>query len=278
MSVVADGPLAGRTLRSLVRRRRVSLLGRGFMGNRFPLLIKILHTRERLSAQVHPDDRCAKAMRLKDAGKTEAWVVLHARAGGGMLSGLKSQHDITRLRRLAESGALGRHMRAIRPKTGWALLCRAGTIHALGPGLVLLEIQQNSDSTFRLYDWGRMGLNGKPRPLHIEQSIRAAGKRPKNIERQRPKRLGDVPFQAERLVACDKFVVDRWRLRRAARREKPRRFEILHVVEGSGSLASPDWPAVRLSRGRTVLIPACTPDYQITPSRMLGLIRAAEPE
>ena len=280
MSVVREGPLTGKTLRSLMREHGSSLLGRRAGKRRFPLLIKLLDARQRLSVQVHPDDACARSMRLKDSGKTESWYVLDVRKDGAIIAGLKSVRDAAEgeLRQLAQTGALAERLRVLHPTQGHALLCPAGAVHALGPGVVLLEIQQNSDSTFRLYDWGRMGLDGKPRPLHLTKAIRAVGGKVIAIRRQRSRALQGLPFSGERLIACDKFVVDRWRVRKPTLRPKSRRFEILHVIKGSGRLLDARWTPVRLSRGATVLVPACVSDYRVVPSRALTLVRAAEPE
>lgn len=278
ISVVRAGPAAGRTLRELVRGNCPSLLGRSPRKARFPLLIKVLDARERLSVQVHPDDACARRMRLNDTGKTEAWYVLHAGPRGAICGGLKSRKDIPRLPRLAADGTLGERLRVVHPRTGDALLCPAGTVHALGPDVVLLEIQQNSDSTFRLYDWGRKGLNGLPRQLHIEESIRAIGKRALRVSRRKPRALRGMPFPAKRLVSCDKFVIDEWRLSRSVRRVKDEQFEILHVTCGVARLKDSIWPAVRPAKGVTVLIPACVREYAVEPKRALRIVRIAEPE
>ena len=277
-SVVAGGPLAGKTLRELMRKHGRSLLGRASRGARFPLLVKVLDAKELLSVQVHPDDRCARRMRLKDPGKTEAWYVLEVRSHGRMVTGLRSKQDIPRLRGLAESGALGTRLQITRPRQGEALLCPAPAVHGLGPGIVVLEIQQNSDATFRLYDWGRVGLDGKPRALHVKEGMRAIGDRMVRVRRQRSRRVSGMPFSATRLVSCEKFVVDRWRVPRAVRREKAEQFEILHVTRGSGILRDPEWPDIRLRRGRTVLVPSCVRAYAVRPRGALEIIRAAEPE
>ena len=277
-SVVGAGPLAGRTLRNFMQHNRMELLGQRSGNGRFPLLIKVIDARKQLSVQVHPDDGLARAMGLKDSGKTEAWVVLEARRGGRIISGLKSQRDIPRLAELARTGGLTDRLRVLHPREGDALLCRAWTVHASGPGIVFLEVQQNSDATFRLYDWGRMGLDGKPRALHLNEAVRAVGDRAATVVRQKPRRLKAMPFPATRLVTCTKFVIDRWRVRRRVTRKKPPRFEILHVISGTGILEDSAWPSQKLTRGRTVLIPACVRGYGIAPTRPLVLIRAAEPE
>ena len=278
MSVVAEGPFAGFTLRQLMEEHGDRLLGRRASGERFPLLVKILHAKRKLSVQVHPDDRTARAMRLKDAGKTEAWYVLSAAPTGSIIVGLKHTRDVLRLRALAASGSIAEKLRLLHPGEGDAILCPAGAVHALGPGVVLLEIQQNSDSTFRLYDWGRMGLDGKPRELHLNEAIRAVGGRLLTARKCKPRPLRGSGIPSERLIACDKFIMDRWHVDSAALRSPNGRFEILYVVRGTGRLLDGRSPGLRIRKGSTVLIPACVPAYRIVPSRSLTLIRAAEPE
>jgi len=278
MSVVAEGPLAGLTLRQLMERHGVALMGRRASGERFPLLVKTLHARRRLSVQVHPDDRTARAMRLNDAGKTEAWYVLDVSPTGKILVGLKHRSDVARLRELAASGELTQRLRVLHPCKGDAVFCPAGAVHALGPGVVLLEIQQNSDSTFRLHDWGRTGLDGKSRELHLNEAVRAVDGRLLMARKCKPKPLRGLTIPSERLIACDKFIVERWHVDRPAHRSANGRFEILYVVSGTGHLLDDRSPALRIRRGSTVLIPACVPAYRIVPSRSLTLIRVAEPE
>jgi mannose-6-phosphate isomerase len=277
-SVVQGGPSAGRTLRELMRAHRESLLGREAARGRFPLLVKLLDVSDALSVQVHPDDACARAMKLRDGGKTEAWYVLRGGRGAWVAGGLRAANDLPKLRALAASGELAARLRKFPARAGDAWLCEAGTIHAFGGGVALFEVQQNSDATFRLCDWGRVGADGKPRELHPDEAVRAAGRRALSLRRPKPRTLRGLPFDAQRLVACDRFVMDRWRVRRRCVRSKEKRFEILHVLAGSGRLRDPRWEEVALAKGRTVLVPACVREYEIVPRRGLEIIRAAEPE
>ncbi len=276
VSVVSEGPLGGATLSDLVAGESNSLLGSGRSTGRFPLLVKLVHAKEQLSVQVHPDDGCARAMKLTDSGKTEAWYVVQVSPGGRIIAGLKSRRDVPRLPELALSGEIVRRLRTIHPRRGEALLCPAGAVHALGPGVVLLEIQQNSDATFRLYDWGRVGLDGKPRELHLNEAVRAVGDRPMRLVKSRPRTLRSMPFPAQRLVSCDKFVMDLWRVPKASDRSKEGQFEILHVVAGSGMLRSSHWPDVRLRKGRTVLVPASVHSYKLFPRLQMEIVRTAQ--
>lgn len=274
--VVAQGPLEGRTLHDVFRRHGQSLMGRVARGPRFPLLVKLLDARQTLSAQVHPDDRLARSMKLRDSGKTEAWYILESRPNGRILAGFASPRAARRLKQLADNRALGEFLRALTPRTGETWLCRAGTVHALGPGIVVLEVQQNSDATFRLHDWGRVGLDGAPRPLHLPQAIRAVAGRNLALRRGRVRPLKKMPFPAHRLLACDKFVLDRWHVTRTALRAAPGHFEILHVLNGRGTLHDAHWPPLRLKPGRTVLVPAGVRGLEINPSRKLTIVRVAQ--
>ena len=286
-SAVRNGPSAGRTLRELMRAHAESLVGRKPADGRFPLLVKLLDVSDAFSIQVHPDDECARALKLGDCGKTEAWYVLRAGSGAWVVSGLKSARDLPKLHALAASGELAARVRKSSARQGDAWLCEAGTIHAFGGGVTLFEVQQNSDATFRLYDWGRVGADGRPRELHRDEAVRAMGGRALSLRRAKPKNLRGLPFDAQRLVACDWFVMDRWQVRRGCVRSKGNRFEILHVLAGSGRLRDPRSEEVPLAKGRTVLVPACVRDYEIVPRRRarkslsaagLEIVRVAEPE
>ena len=278
VSVIKQGPLAGRTLREVMRAYGRSLLGRNPGKMRFPLLVKLIDASKRVSVQVHPDDACARAMRLRDNGKTEAWYVLESRRGGRIIAGLKSHADIRRLREIAQSGEIASRLDVIRPRRGEAWLCAAGVPHALGPGVIVLEVQQNSDATFRLYDWGRVGTDGRPRRLHLEKAVRAVGHKTTPLRRARPMPLKRMPFKAVRLLACGEFVADRWSIPRQAARTKGNRFEILHVIKGDGTLCESEWPAIRLRKGVTVLVPACVARYEMAPAQRLEIVRLSEPE
>ncbi len=277
-SVVRSGPVQGKTLRDLISKHADALLGRSDGTDRFPLLIKTLDAGKRVSVQVHPDDRLARKMGLHDPGKTEAWYVLHARADGAAVVGFKSAGDIPRIRALLRSGTLGDRLRIVPQHEGEAWLCRAGAVHAYGPGIVVLEVQQNSDATFRLYDWDLVGLDGTPRALHVEEAIRAIGDKARRVVRANPRTLRSMPFPACRLLRCEHFVMDRWRVRRRIRRRKPAEFEVLYVVEGHGSITDGIWPSLRIGKGRTVLAPACVEAYDIDPVRPMTLLRIAEPK
>jgi len=172
-SEVAAGALRGWTLGSLVRAYGARLVGATVWerwGHRFPLLIKLLDAELDLSIQVHPDDAYARRRGLGEAGKTEAWFVLHSQEGR-VAYGLQPGLDGAAVARAIRRDRLEEAVRFFPVRAGDVLFIPAGTVHALCRGVVLYEVQQNSDVTFRIYDYGRRGLDGKPRDLHVEQAL-----------------------------------------------------------------------------------------------------------
>ena len=170
-SVITNGPLAGKTLRWLMEQHAPEVLGDASPadGGRFPLLCKILDARQTLSLQVHPP---AHAQHLGEP-KTEMWYIAAADPGAELLVGLKRGVDRAAFERAITAGRVADCFHHIPVKAGDAMFLPSGRVHAIGAGLVIFEIQQNSDTTFRVYDWDRVGLDGKPRALHLEESLRS---------------------------------------------------------------------------------------------------------
>ena len=175
-SVVAHGSLKGVSLRQLLRDDPVRVLGTRAaltVHGRFPLLLKILDAADYLSVQVHPDDVCAAALGEGDVGKTEMWHVLQADPGSELICGLAKTADPEQFRDAAADGSIEAYLRRFAVAAGASVYVPAGTVHAIGKGIVLAEIQQNSDLTYRLYDWGRLQSDGRPRELHLDKSVAA---------------------------------------------------------------------------------------------------------
>ena len=170
VSVVYEGSLAGTSLRQLVQTRGQELLGSAVSGHdQFPLLVKFIDAHQNLSVQVHPDDRTGKRL-AGDNGKTETWVILDAEPGSLIYAGLKPGVGRTELAEAIQSGKVEPLLHRFAPKPDDSILIEAGTVHAIGAGVLQVEIQEMSDATFRIDDWGRLGDDGKPRPLHIPPS------------------------------------------------------------------------------------------------------------
>lgn len=243
-SVVASGPLAGLTLEQLWTARRLELFGAGLeRQTRFPLLIKVLDARDDLSIQVHPP--AEKAAELGGEPKTEMWYIVNRAPDAKLYVGLK--RDVTRgdfLRALVE-GTVADCVHTLSPEPGESIFIRSGRLHAIGAGFLIFEIQQNSDTTYRVFDWNRLGLDGKPRDLHIGQSMASID-------------FGDFepamdPPHGGVLVDCEYFKVERATMAPGASigNPQPGRFSIVAVV--SGELLSQG--GTRLGCGDFALLP-----------------------
>lgn len=264
-SQVASGPLEGQTLRDIVRQRNESVLGSYTGIESFPLLLKYLDCNRVLSVQVHPDDEYARAMPQPDLGKTEAWYIVDAAPGSKIYAGLKSGVDRKALQQAIAGGATEEVLHVIEPEAGQCIFIPAGTVHALGGGLVVAEIQQSSDTTFRLFDWNRVGDDGRPRPLHIEQALDVTDYSIGPISPQTPQVDEDG---LETLVRCDKFV-----LKQAAfdAGSPGKTFTIgnltspliVTVVKGAVTLVCEDGWRFAAATGQSFLIPAVMPQLEI---------------
>lgn len=264
-SIVATGPLAGMSLSSIMREHRRELLGCQDQLTQFPLLIKFLDANDWLSLQVHPDDRLAKQFQADENGKTEAWVILEARPDSLICSGLKSGVTSDQLRHALIAGTVEDCLNMIPVKRGDCVFVPAGTVHALGPGIVLAEVQQQSNLTFRLFDWGRVDASGKPRPIHVEESITCTdfGRGP--VFPVKPVQLCDQSHAFEELVRCDHFVIRRHRFIDPARLVIEDRFRILIVLEGAIQVRT-KFGAVVMLTGTTAIVPACSGETTLIPS------------
>ena len=170
-SIIVNGPLAGKDLRWLMENHALEILGdaKPAAEGRFPLLCKILDAREKLSLQVHPPARQTKA--LNGEPKTEMWFIAAAALGASLYVGLKRGVTRAEFERKIADGSVADCFHRIPVKAGDTMFLPSGRVHAIGDGLVIFEIQQNSDTTYRVFDWNRVGLDGKPRELHIAQSL-----------------------------------------------------------------------------------------------------------
>ena len=263
-SIVASGPLTGTTLHELVTSCGDELFGRHAPQSRFPLIFKFLDCQRDLSVQVHPNDAAAARLTPPDLGKTEAWVILDAQPGSRVFAGLKKGHNRAALVSAIQNGRTEHCLHSFEARAGQCLFIPAGTVHALGAGLLVAEIQQASDTTYRLYDWGRTGPDGKPRQLHIDEALPAIDYTALEVSPQQPQAT-ERPA-VERLVSCDKFILDRWTLTSDEHFGGDDRFHILSVLEGElDLLPSPPASALNLSRGQTVLLPACLAESTLRP-------------
>jgi mannose-6-phosphate isomerase len=265
VSRVADGPLMGTTLREIIHVRGRELLGPALARHtQFPLLVKFLDAHQKLSVQVHPDDTLGRRL-LNDNGKTEVWIVVFAEPGSLIYAGLLPGVTRAGFARALESGTVEPLLHSFHPRRGDSILIPAGTVHAIGAGIVLAEIQQMSDATFRVYDWGRLGQDGKPRPLHVAEALEATDFAGGPVDPLRPLREQIEGGTRERLAECQYFAVDRLRIEGRALVGSFDRFTILLGLDGSARVVhrGARYP---LEFGDTLLLPASIGPCAIEPN------------
>jgi mannose-6-phosphate isomerase len=251
-SVVARGPWAGTTLRTLLEQHAADVMGAGWDAKRpFPILVKWLDCQERLSLQVHPP--AAIAAELQGEPKTENWYVAAAAPGAGLMVGLKRGATAEAFSRALADNTLEPLVHRFPVQAGDSILVQSGRIHAIDGGNLILEIQQNSDTTYRVYDWGRVGLDGRPRQLHVQQSLRCIDWADFEPEPMRAP-AGDVV-----LAECPEFRI-RQLERVAGAAIAPRgaagEARLLHVVSGEVHVATGPGEGELFVRGDNVLLPA----------------------
>ena len=247
-SVVDRGPLAGETLASLVASHGPALLGPvATDGGRFPLLVKYIDATQTLSVQVHPDAACAQ--RLGGRPKSEAWYILATEEGTSLFIGLKPGTSAPEFARAVEEDRVADLLEKVAPKVGDLFPVRPGTVHAIGAGALLAEVQQPSDTTYRLYDWGRVGLDGRPRPLHLSES------------------MASIDFGAERINARSAYDCPQFQIRVVDARQGSLDVSgaaqgplVIVGLAGSGAVSDAAREKVALGPGQVVLLPhACRP-------------------
>lgn len=249
-SVVTNGPLKGKTLHELWIDYRKEIFGNLADAPRFPLLIKLLDAREKLSLQVHPPEKIAG--KLGGEPKTECWYVAVADPGAEIFVGFREPITRERFERSLRAGSAADHVDTIRVKTGDAMFLPGGRFHAVGAGNLLVEIQQNSDTTYRVFDWNRVDQNGKPRQLHVDEALECidfTDVAPKLVE---PK--------GEPLVRHELFEIQKWNLD-APREVTPRgQFAIVCCLSGKVSCADVD-----LAPGEFFFLPASVQNRRLHP-------------
>ena len=248
-SVVADGPLKGKTLRQIIEAHTGEIMGPSWPKERpFPILVKWLDCRDRLSVQVHPP--AGIAPKLGGEPKTENWYFGKTDAGAAVYAGLKPGVTRESFEQAISDGTVDQCLDRVPVRDGDSLLIHSGTMHAIDAGNVILEIQQNSDTTYRVYDWGRVGLDGKPRALHVRESLEslAANTSP-------PPKLFRSDKSADILVRCREFIIRRERLKAGAKVAFAANQEarILSVVEGE--LVDEHLSAQTIRQGTNILMP-----------------------
>lgn len=256
-SVVSSGYFAKTTLSDLVTNFSEELMGRHQSMTQFPLLIKYLDANDWLSLQVHPNDQQAKTYDADENGKTEAWIILDAEPDSKIVSGLKEGVTREIFEQHLHAGTIEDTLHMIPAVAGDCLFVPAQTVHALGPGILLAEVQQQSNLTFRLHDWGRMGSDGKPREIHLEQSLNCIDFNRGPVNPVTPVELSNGHHSFQELVRCDHFVIRRHQAVDDFSVKLDDRFRILMLLNGTATLTT-DSGNASLNKGTTALVPAST--------------------
>ncbi len=274
-SKITNGPLAGQTLQDVIQRYGNDLLGRLHLSPQggFPLLVKFLDARENLSVQVHPSP--AYATKHPDAHlKSEAWYIVDAQPGAVIYKGVREGVTPQRFRDAIGSGGLEDLMISVPAKPGDCHYLPSGTCHALGAGILVAEVQTPSDTTFRVYDWGRT-----ERQLHVDQALECIQFRPPDVTHEEKRsHIAGMFTTVTRLVSCDHFRIEKVRMSEGYEQEIPYDQPAVWVVlQGAGRITPPPsaspgipggrcdspWPAVDFQSGQTLLVPAGLNDAHV---------------
>ncbi len=265
-SVVCGGEFDGMPLSEVINRHGEALLGSKILarfGNEFPLLIKFIDTHEDLSVQVHPDDTMARK-RHGTRGKNELWYVIQAKPGSRLYSGFKEEFSPEAYDQALATGSIMEHLRSHEAKPGDLFFLPAGRIHAIGAGLLIAEIQETSDITYRIYDYNRLDRSGKRRELHTELARQALTFHSETEYRTHYDPQQNHPVE---LIDCKHFTTTLHDLTASETRDLSsiESFVALVVLQGAGVLHDADGEAYSLRQGETLLIPASTHRITLTP-------------
>jgi mannose-6-phosphate isomerase len=275
---VANGPFAGRTLADLNSHHGRELVGEAARDpERFPLLLKFLFPHQKLSVQVHPDD--AEAQRTGQPwGKTECWYIAAAKPGSQVALGLKPGTTRTELQRAIEEKRAEDLLNWINVYPGEMIYVAGGTVHTLGPGAIVVETQQQSDCTYRLYDYGR------PRELHLQAGLAAVKEKVASgkVVRPAPSQIGSSKNRLAPMIRAPYFVVDQYELKepggfRTVDESGKNSVQILVAVEGCGIVDADGAEPVTLAKGDAVVIPASTGSFRVRPQWAVEFLKAYVP-
>jgi mannose-6-phosphate isomerase len=277
-SQIANGPLKGQTIGQVMKQFPESLMGKlSSRFTRFPLLLKFLDAHEMLSVQVHPSDAHPDLIPAGDTAKTEAWVVVEAEKGSQIYAGLKSSTTPGSLSESLKDGTIAERLVSISPKSGDAVFISAGTVHTLGNDVVVFEVQQNSDVTYRLYDWGHIdSVTKELRPLQVDQALACIDFGSTNSGLVTPRVETTMPVERERLFDCAAFLL--WRVRGQAQFTVGAIAEphVLVGIEGSGRIMHDGTPYA-VGKGDVWLLPAEVGVCAFEPSGEATMLEIAIP-
>lgn len=260
-SIIADGKYKGWTLSAYLAENPNALGKNCGKFDYFPVLIKLIDARDNLSVQVHPDNDYAQRVE-GEYGKTEMWYIVDCDENASLIYGFKESISKEDFRRAIEENTLLDKVNTVPVKKGDVFFIKSGTLHAIGKGILIAEIQQNSNTTYRVYDYGRVGNDGKPRELHIEKALDVTDLKPaKPYKLQKPLELDGRTVQL--LADCDYFTVSRQDVREKTKiTVSENSFCHILVIDGEASLSAEDGE-LSLKKGSSIFIPADSGEYII---------------
>lgn len=276
---IIEGPFTGRTLAELTQEYGTALVGtRSFAryGADFPLLAKFIDADDSLSVQVHPDDHYAHTIEASTGfhGKTEAWYILRAEPGAQLIHGLAHASSREEFQQAVATKQLNQLLRYVPIQAGDTIFVPAGTVHAINAGILLFEIQQKSDLTYRVYDYDRRDANGQPRELHLARALDVIDYQAAEQAQVSARDLGDGKTL---LVACEYFAMERWQLDTIQHSSTDMgSFEIFTVIEGAAQLHSQSGTNT-LACGESIVLPASLGAYSLEAQGQATLLRCYVP-
>ncbi len=273
-TIVTNGELAGKTISELVKEFKGGLIGEKVYantGDEFPLLIKFIDARDDLSIQVHPDDELAAKKHNGSKGKTEMWYVVSADEDAHLMSGLSKEITPEEYSAMVENNTITDALKEYKVKAGDVFFLPAGRIHSIGAGSFIAEIQQTSDITYRIYDFGRVGLDGQPRELHTELSKEAIDYSVLDDYKTNYESIKDAEAP---LVDCEYFTTSLLDIDKPFTKNVKEldSFLICICVAGSGELIDSEGNTITISQGETVLVPASTEWVKLNPCENLQVL------
>jgi mannose-6-phosphate isomerase len=276
---VAEGPLKGQTIGQLLKQFPEQMLGKlAHRFQRFPLLLKFLDAQEMLSVQVHPTKANTNLLPAGETAKSEACVVLEAGAPSRIYAGLKAGTSAADLRLALANGTVVEQLEGFTPKPGESIFLQAGTVHSLGGDIVVFEIQQNSDVTFRLYDWGHVDAKtDKPRELQVEQAMDCIDFTEGPVGRVTPVLESATPVKREHLFNCEYFRVGRVGGISPFSVGAVRLPRVLVCIEGGGEIEQ-GYATYAIGKGDVLFLPAVMGPCTLWPRGAVTLLEIALPE
>ncbi len=277
-SIISNGYLKGKSLQEVLEIEKDKLVGKKIykrFGDFFPLLFKLIHANDDLSIQVHPNDEVAHK-RHNSLGKTEMWVVLDAEPDAALIIGFNNDTTIDEYQKAVEDGAVESLLQKVPVKAGDVFFLPSGMIHAIGKGIIVAEIQESSDLTYRIYDYNRTDDEGNKRDLHLEQALDvidfSATKQPKisyEIERNRAVQLVECDYFTTNILEFDNEIT-------ISNHQKDDSFRVFMCIEGEFEIMG-DFDNVLVSKGETVLIPASMQNLVLKPKNIAKILEVFVP-